>query len=261
MISHINLFSLLKGQLDDSLSDSIFWFGKITKNQNHCKDLEIHIDSSDCLVSFKEHAKQFNCKSISDIVNLNYTKNPEYAFFAQIPVLISSGCFLWINNKLLLTRRDDKTKFDPLHWTTPAGRCDRLPLQTALKELSEEIMIYDDEKIYMAEQTKPFVSQKSNVQFYHATEKFPRDFSDIQLHTINTYIDGNLVESAKLWYFYNPHVNTLELRLPLVAELPHNIQIKNAEFDQPTHLMTSQELYGLKLVPAVHQLIKEALNV
>lgn len=259
MTTHLDIFSLLEGKIINNFHDSVFWFGKIKKDCHG--NLEIYIDSSDCLVAFDKYAHQIGCQTISYIANLNQSKNQDNAFSNQIPVLVSSGCFLWINNKLLLTRRDNKTTFDPLHWTTPAGRCDRLPLQTALKELSEEIIIYDDKKIYAAEQTKPFVSQKNNVQFYHAIEKFPSDFSDIQLHIINTYIDGNLVESAKLWYFYNPHVNTLELRLPLVAELPHNIQIKNAEFDQPTCLATMEELHNLQLVPAVYQLMKEISDV
>lgn len=57
-------------------------------------------------------------------------------------VLLGSGSFLWVGNKIALLERNGPVAFSG-HWTNPSGMCGESPFTTARKELAEELGLFD----------------------------------------------------------------------------------------------------------------------
>jgi len=171
-------------------------------------------------------------------------------------VLVSSGSFLFINDKLVITQRTANTKYDPLHWTTPAGRCDRTILETGIKETIEEISITRDNKTLFPNIAKNFISDTKNIEFYKTSfenKQFP-----LKVYNINLYLDNILIEKFKSWMYYSKDVNTLEFRIPIFAKLDEKeLKFSNPEFGTDTGLKSIEEVERLGLIPALQQLLKE----
>ncbi len=107
----ITLQDLFADTIAQKFRDKVFWFASHIKIDEVNNQVDIYIDSSDCLVAFDDIADELKIKAISQIANIDTTKG-----MADNPVLVSSGSFLWINDKLVVTQRTADTKYDPLHW-------------------------------------------------------------------------------------------------------------------------------------------------
>lgn len=256
MASSITLQNLLDNTLPTQYRDKIFWYASHIKIDDINNQVDIHIDSTNCLVAFDDVvdgllAMGLNVKTISNLAKLG-TQD-----INNRPMLVSSGTFLWINDKLLVTQRTAAAKFDPSFWTTPAGRCDTTPLKTAYKETAEEIHGFDKvtDELWMPQPTLIYFSDiKANG--YEVVNDFPKHIQ-LQTSTVNTWVDDEQIETAKMWYYYSESVNTLELRVPMYAQVDKELYFKNAEFDTNAGLMSIEELQERDVVPAVDKLIKE----
>lgn len=242
---------LLSANIKNEYEDKIFWFAESVILLDGL--LTIHINNMNGLVAFDSVAERVGCTKISNLITEG---NSQEWFKGNCPVLVSSGSFLWINDRLLLTQRTAHTPFDPLSWTTPAGRCDRTPLVTALKETLEEVIIVSQKS---SKRLVPDICEYLSIDLNIDTKKieskigFP-DFLQKKLTRVETYLDGKLIEYAELWFMYDEYVNTLELRLPILLYITDELLLSNPEFHTSTSLLDKDEILVLKLVPAVKKL-------
>jgi len=241
----ITVEELLKGNINEKYNDKIFWYAsKVIIKE---KSIDIFIKNNN-LVTFDDIDLKY--KKISELqkkeVDKNILKN----------VLISSGSFLFINNKLVVTQRDSSTKYDPEHWTTPAGRCDRTILETAIKETIEEIEITNDNKLLLPSISKINVTNINNIEFYKIS--FYDKCFPLKTYIVRLYLEDKLIENCNSWMYYSEKVNTIEFRIPIFTKMDESkLNFTNPEFGTDTKLKSIEELKKLKTVPALTHLIKE----
>ncbi len=242
----IKVIDILNGSLDRELDDSIFWYAsKVLINDN---TIEVHIDNQN-LVCFDD--VNLDIKKISDLISIEQS-NPKILE----NVLISSGSFLFINDKLAVTQRENTVKYDPCFWTTPAGRCDRGIFETGIKETIEEIKIEQNSKILYPHIAKPFIKNQKNIEFYDSS--LEDKSNQLKTHAIKLYLDNILIEECKAWFYFSHEVNTMEFRVPIFTKLNEkNLILSNPEFGTDTSLKTIDELKKMDVVPALKQLLKE----
>lgn len=249
----ITVKSILKNQLPTHLQDKVFLYAE--KVIHKANTINLYIKNEN-VIAFDSYAKTLGVHSIQELASLSPTLSWDTG---EKPVLVSSGSFLWINEKLLITQRTSDTKYDPLAWTTPAGRCDDTPLRTALKETIEEIHIHSEDnkdKLWMPERAKNLIPDSIDVSLYPSTIKFPPSFQS-KLTKVKTWLDDKLIEETQLWYLYNESSNTLEFRIPLTASITGCLTYTNPEFHTQTLAVNFRELKHMKVVPAVEQLLRE----
>ena len=245
----MNVKKLLDGHITEQYNDKLFWYASkvIIKD----KTVKVYIDNQN-LVTFDD--VNINVKKISEFTN-NKQKNLEY----MKSILISSGSFLFINDKLAVTQRELTTTFDPGFWTTPAGRCDRTILETGIKETLEEIEIKRDNTTLFPDIAKQFISNQYNVEFYNTSFENPNLL--LKTYDVALYLDNILIEECKSWMYVSEKVNTIEFRIPIFVELNEDdLTFKNPEFGTDAGLKSIEELQKLDLVPALKHLIKEIDN-
>lgn len=81
------------------------------------------------------------------------------------------------------------------------------------------------------------------------------------MYDITVYLDDEIIEKTKMWFYYSKEVNTIEFRLPIFANIDEeNLIFSNPEFHTPTALFTIDELSKLETVPALKNLIEELEN-
>ena len=231
---NLTVKKLLNGNIEKKYNDRVFWYAsKVIIEENKVK---VYIDK-DNLVTFDDI--DLNVKKISEFkdnkqINENCMKN----------ILVSSGSFLFINDKLAVTQRESDTEFDPSFWTTPAGRCDRTILETGIKETWEEIEIKRDNKLIFPDVAKEFISSMKNIEYYDTSfekKKFP-----LQIYDIYLYLDNILIEECKSWMYVSKKVNTIEFRIPIFATLDGEL-ILNSEFETEAGLKSIEELINIEI--------------
>jgi len=246
---NLNVKKLLNGEIEEKYNDRVFWYAsKVTIKNNQ---INIYIEN-DNLVTFDDI--DLNIKKISEFKNKRQDKSSVLE-----DVLVSSGSFLFINDKLAVTQRELTTKFDPGFWTTPAGRCDRTILETGIKETIEEIKIEKNGKIFYPDIAKKFLNIKENSEFYK-TSFCDKKYS-LKIFNVNLFLDSIKIESCQSWMYYSTEVNTLEFRIPIFAQLKEEeLLFTNPEFGTDTGLKMIKELRNLDTVPALNKLIQEITN-
>jgi 8-oxo-dGTP pyrophosphatase MutT (NUDIX family) len=244
----MNVQKLLNNKINKKYNDKIFWYASEVRIEEN--DISLYIDNSN-LITFDNI--DLNIKKISEIRNIKQNRETILK-----NVLVSSGSFLFINNKLAVTQRELTTTYDPGFWTTPAGRCDRTILETGIKETIEEIQITKNNKIIYPDLARNLLKNRncSDIEFYNTT--FRNSLFKLKIYNVFLYLDNELVEKTKSWLYFSKEVNTLEFRIPIFAELNEkNLNFTNPEFNTPTGLKTIEELKKLNCVPALKQLLKE----
>lgn len=249
-MDNFSVQSLLNGDLPSDYRDKVFWYAEKVTQIDSVINIYIYNDN---LVTFDSYAKELNIRPISQFTSASQ----EILWnLGEKQILVSSGTFLWVNNKLLLTQRTANTKYAPLAWTTPAGRCDDTPLRTGLKETIEEIHIRSmhTDKLWMPEIAKELISNVDEVLLYDATIDFPV-IANNKLTKVKTWLENELIEEAMLWYFYDKKANTLEFRLPLQTFIDDKLVYSNPEFHTDVQALELNDLKKMKVVPAVAKLI------
>lgn len=225
----IKVKDLLNEKIAVKYNDRLFWYAKNVQIINDSVNIYIQ---DDCLVTFDDINIEGVHQKVSKLSQIKQSNQNN-----MNDVLVSSGSFLFINDKLVITQRTANTKYDPLHWTTPAGRCDRTILETGIKETIEEISITRDNKTFFPNIAKNFISDKENVEFYETffeNKQFP-----LKVYNINLYLDNILIEQSKSWMYYSKEVNTLEFRIPLFAKLDEKeLKFSNPEFGTDIKLIS-----------------------
>jgi 8-oxo-dGTP pyrophosphatase MutT (NUDIX family) len=241
--SVLSIFELMDGNTPPWADDRVFWYAqKIIRTPD---GIEIHVDKKKSLTAFNPVCQELQAPCISTLASLRPAADWNKGFG---PVLVSSGTLLFINGKILVTRRSADATIDPWRWTTPAGRCDRTPVKTAYKETAEEVSIENSEGLlFLPEGAAEFKTKKDkeNILFY------PENHGPIRTEHINFIIDNKIIERHKMWSFYSPTFNTLELRLPLFATINDSISVSNPEYGTPTALREVHTLDGEPMVPAL----------
>jgi len=239
---------LLNGDIDNKYDDKVFWYAsKVTIVD---KKVNVYVNN-DNLVAF-------------DRVNLDIKKISEFHKVKQKDVndmrnvLVSSGSFLFINEKLAVTQRESDTTYDPSFWTTPAGRCDRTILETGIKETMEEIEIQRNGKILLPDISYLFPHEIKNFEFYRTTPSNKN--IPLKTYDVNLYLDNNLIQTCKSWMYYSKDVNTIEFRIPIFTQLNEDKLIFKGEYETDTGLKTIDTLKKLDTVPALKKLIEEIKN-
>jgi len=248
-INNISVKALLSGEISSEYDDKIFWYASevvINKNQ-----IDIYVEDNN-LFTFDNI--DLNIKKISTLMSQKQSSNSRLK-----DVLVSSGSFLFINDKLAVTQRSFTTTYDPGFWTTPAGRCDRTIFETGIKETIEEIQIKQENKILYPDIARKYIPSKENIVFYNTS--FVNDRIPIKRFDVKLFLDNTFIEASCLWMHYSQKVNTLEFRIPLFAKLnEEKLVLTNPEYGNATDLKTIKELQNLKTVPALKKLIEEVTN-
>jgi len=243
--------NLLDGSLDSKYSDKVFWFAERVLIDEINKIIEVYT-YSDNLIKFDDVDLDFIDNNISEFVKIRQESSKELK-----NVLIASGSFLFINDKLLVTQRTADTKYDPLHWTTPAGRSDRSIYITALKETIEEIEIRDGDKLLYPDITKELVKDRENIEFYKTDSKNKK--FNLKIYKTKLFLNNNLIEKKQFWALYSKNFNTLEFRLPIFAYINSikSLEIKNPEYGTDSNLFSIEKLSKKENVPALKELLLE----
>lgn len=246
MNSVFNVQELLNGNIAGKYNDKIFWYA----SEVIIKDNQVNVYvNNENLVTFDDI--ELDIKKISEFINVKQ-KNKSHLK----NVLVSSGSFLFINDKLVVTQRDLNTPFDPGFWTTPAGRCDRTIFETGIKETIEEIEIKRENKLLYPDIAKPFFPNNENIVFYKTSvdnKEFP-----LQTFNISLYLDDILISKCRLWMYISEEVNTIEFRIPIFANMPEKkITVTNAEYDTNACLKSINSLGKFQTVPALKAFINE----
>jgi 8-oxo-dGTP pyrophosphatase MutT (NUDIX family) len=253
----LTVHDLLVGKLPHHLRDSVYWFAKRAIQADDSIDL--HVDNHHGLVAQENVASQLGLPTLDEVAFRRFSRKWN---LGDESVLVSSGSFLWINEKLIVTQRTSNTKYDPSAWTSPAGRCDDTPYRTAIKETIEEISIesLESQKRWLPEIASRVTTIESNHLTYQTETKFPPNWGlcDRQLTTVRMFIDNVLVEESKLWMMFSEQFNTFEFRLPICATLKGDLQFSNPEFQTSVKALGLKELRGLKNVPALRRLLEES---
>ncbi len=234
---------LISGSCSNEFDDKVFFYASLVKKENDI--IKIYVNNNLATTS-----TSFDVTTVSELrkTDKNYKS---HLTDGLKDVLISSGSFLFINSKLVLTKRTHDAPIDPNKWTSPAGRCDRNPLTTALKETAEEINIYCKSSgtyIY-PKGAEHFIKNKDNISFI-PYEKSSELFK-INLNKVEFYLDGKLEEKSELWFYYDEESNTFEFRLPIFYSLDE----KNIEVNNPEYPDTKTKLFDITALPKDEDLV------
>lgn len=258
-MSRYTVKDLLNGRLPTIYRDKVFWFAERVVQADNC--INLYINNNTGLTAFEPFAQELEVIPVSQLSSLPDTIPWNTG---EKPVLVSSGSFLWINGKLLVTQRTADTKYDPLAWTAPAGRCDDTPLRTALKETIEEIHVQSVEsgRLWMPDLARQVLPEELDVNFYPTTVAFPNKLNGLhqKLVKVRTLIDHDLIEESMLWMMFSEKSNTIEFRIPLMATIDGKLLYTNPEYHTDVKAIALTELSRLRLVPAVRELLFEFTN-
>lgn len=161
-------------------------------------------------------------------------------------ILFSAGVVLVLDGKQVLLRRGDHAPTAPGKWTSPAGRCDGPPWDTALKEFYEElvILIGDDRPLFVTvgDASEHFRDVYASSLAATGWAGPPADWRSLpattiaaagdHYETIRTEYGVETFESEMLAYFDDAS-NTLELRLALAVEMPPDLPLETFTFRDP----------------------------
>ncbi len=176
--------------------------------------------------------------------------------------LLSSGVFLWIDNEMVLLRRDAKAPSLAGYLTEPAGRCDALPLKTGLRELNEELLVlsggaklafvYDEALADEAVAIKK--SQGCLGTPIELAQLEVPDHGDSLIRIVCVYLDGRLTETILGPHFFDRRHNTLEVRVALSLspnQYPDIALVDGEPYGRDVGLFAPSDLTGDLLTPCL----------
>jgi hypothetical protein len=178
--------------------------------------------------------------------------------------LLSSGVFLWIDDKLALLRRDAKAPSLAKHLTEPAGRCDALPGKTGLRELNEELMVSNGEaKLALLCDELLTIDEAIAVKRSQGHPDKPIEPVWLQVtehrddpclkRTVLAYRDGKPTETIRGPHFFDRRRNTLEVRVaPSLPPQYRDVVLADGEpYGRDIGLFAPSDLAGDLLTPCL----------
>jgi hypothetical protein len=276
--------------IPSQLDDKVFFYSRKLVNDNDI--WHIHVDPASCLVSMGN--SEDGLPTVADLrQGVLQKKSERDSVVYEGRILLSSGVILTINNKILMLMRDDEAPVDPLKWTSPAGRCDREPVLTALKEYYEEVILFDHvsgEPVFVTFPDNDYAEAVKEIYrttlirkgFKHPTTEwisFTADFGSrnrLHLQTVRTCFgsdemtdddDRREVFIDNYFPFFDEENNTLELRLLASLSIPDETEARLAycdgEYERPVKLFSEKEfmqMTHLSMVSTMSYFRKETLQ-
>lgn len=236
----------------------------------------IHVDPDDCLVARAE--PEADIPTISDVQqSMPAVTETGTKTVYDGPVLFSGGVIVRINGKFVFIYRDAEARTSPQMWTSPAGRGDRDPGTTALKEFYEELAVVADgdpvfaeladrsaefEQVY--ERTLETIGQYVDPKEWTRVEASTPRWAAERLTTVVTQYGDQQTEDQML-ATYIPETNTVEVRFVVDVELPTKDRIDCYDAELRRHVERFdvdevQQLFGKeKLVPPDRNILTQVL--
>jgi hypothetical protein len=272
------------------LNDTVFFYA--TKLEK-CHDLtwSVDVDPAACLVSMAANTEGLS--TVNELREGSLLKTVEDdRIIYQGKILLSSGIILAVNDKILMLLRDDEAPVDPLKWTSAAGRCDREPFLTALKEFYEEIILFDSvsgqpvfvifpENDYLKEAKEIYRATLARKGFKHPVAEwvfinadFDRHNSSLLQQVRTRFASGEItgdgapeVFTDMFFPFMDEENNTLELRLLASVSIPDKTESQLAfcdgEYKRTVKLFTVENFMRMEdssLVGMMSYYRREALS-
>ena len=271
------------------LDDTIFFYAtKLEKY--HDLTWSIDVDPASCLVSMAANTEGLPTVNNLRKGSLQKTVEDDRIIY-QGKILLSSGIMLTVNDKILMLFRDEDAPVEPLKWTSPAGRCDREPFLTALKEFYEEVILFDrisGKPVFVAfpkheyfEQVKQIfrltLARKGFIQpveeWIFINADFERNNSTL-LQSVRTCFescettddDDRETYTGMFFPFMDEENNTLELRLLASVSMPNKTEVQLAfcdgEYERTVKLFTKEDFLRIEdtyLVSTMTYYKREAL--
>lgn len=247
-----------------NLDDTIFFYAtKVEKSSD--LTWSVDVDPAACLVNMAANTE--GLPTVNDLRQgkvLKKIENNHVVYEGKI--LFSSGIILTVNGKILMLFRDEEAPVEPLKWTCPAGRCDREPFLTALKEFYEEVILFDSvtgQPVFVSFPCHQYYEQAQEIYrltlagkgFMQPIEDwvfidadFERNHSPLlkQVRTCFTSdkIGRQEVYTDMFFPFMDEENNTLELRLLASVSIPDKTEARLAfcdgEYGRPVKLFTKE---------------------
>lgn len=237
--------------ITSKVDDTIFFYARRVATDNH--SWHIDVDSSSCLVALRTNQEGLPIVNALREGTLTETIEGNWTVY-EGRVLISAGIILTVNGKVLMLQRDDKAPVDPLKWTSTAGRCDREPLLTALKEFYEEVVLFERTSgkpvfvdfpghSYSAELQDIYTETLTRTGFAHPPETWTHrpasipDYAHPLLREVNISFGANVpkqnneVVMCQFFPIFDRENNTLELRLLAELTVPPEVEADLAFLD------------------------------
>lgn len=257
-------------EMDDHIpehrKDELFFYAEQIVHDMEADCWEIHVNPDECLTGYANNVDVPH--SLEAIGNSDPTVHKEGSrVIYEGRLLFSAGVILLIDDHMVMQYRDPGAPVDPCRWTSPAGRCDTTPEQTARQELYEELLVLAGDRpahvvISGEEQLTGVYQQTLRHNGIHSpttdwetipTNRPPRYNSVIS--TVETYY-GNENYIDKFWAYFDDSSSTLELRYVKEMNVPDSVpmvRFSDAEYSRETALFSQEELQSLpddELVPA-----------
>lgn len=233
----------------------------------------IHVDPDDCLVVRDEPGADVPTVSEIQQTTPAITETGTRTVY-QGPVLFSGGVIIRINGQFVLIYRDAEASTSPQMWTSPAGRGDRDPATTALKEFYEELAVVaggDPVLVDIGNRSESFedVYERTleTVGEYAPPDEWTRVTASVPgrvenaLSTVVTEYGSQQFEDRML-ATYVPETNTVELRFFVDVQLEtDDLECYDAELGRRVERFTSEEVEELAtnetLVPPDRNLLQQ----
>jgi len=241
--------------IDKSFDDKVFFYAKkITFSQSNGWTIIVQPDA--CMVSMHESKLALDTVATLRSSPLAVSSSSAGSVFKG-KILFSAGAMLFLGTDVVMMKRDEAAPTDPKKWTSPAGRSDREPLLTALKEFHEEVILFDtlsNRPVYVDIANNPYAKIVENIYYETLKRKgYEADVSDwIRLVAYQTtpnikniypvkllfgeeHVDSSLNGTIKYFSFMDVSNSTLELLLPLTINNDQlskvNISLCDGEYD------------------------------
>ncbi len=251
--------------IPEKWDDKVFYFAqKIRFNER--TGWEIYINPADCLVGME--AYNTHMPDVSGLRNERHKRREtDNGFELQGRLLFSAGVLFFLDEALLLLQRDALAPSAPLKWTSPAGRADRDPLLTALKEFHEEVIIFDQKSgkpVYVDITNLPYgplvreVYSDSLVNKGYSSDKADwihlqasvsvKDFTCV--HNVTVFFGDEKIDSsqsgrAPFFTYFDEKRSTLELLLPVTLQRDSGCEVEFAfvdgEYERKTAIFSLAE--------------------
>ncbi|WP_058367593.1 NUDIX hydrolase [Haloparvum sedimenti] len=222
----------MHGLLPEGHPDAVFLKGRTAVHDRARNRWLVAVDPLDPVVAFRDVPGAYT--TVREVAGCDprMTADGETVRI-EGPFLIGAGVALLAGDDLICLRRSGRASFDPGAWTTPAGRLDHAPLETAYRELYEELLVTDDgEPAFVA--PDPGAGAEETLRAVYAEtvanagldpdptawDRLPTTVPDAyepHLAAVET-VAGDHVERASLLATFVEDANTLELRA--VARTP-----------------------------------------
>lgn len=249
-----------RGGMDDLLPaghpDAVFLKGRTAVHDRTRNRWLVAVDPLDPVVAFRDVPGAYT--TVREVAAREPTVTADGATVrVEGPFLIGAGVALLAGDDLVCLRRSERASFDPGAWTTPAGRLDHAPVETAYRELYEELLVtVDGDPAFVA--PDPDAGAEAALREVYAETvanagldsdpsawtRLPTTVPDAyepQLAAVET-VAGDHVERASLLATFVEAANTLELRS--VARVPDRpgLAFADGEGDRPVRRMSPADL-------------------